>query len=121
MFNNISFFQTNKADDEERFGFRQWFSVASQLGEQIDWVFWTGKELVGSELIDGPEVERFTWQNVLFLSALVREELDASNIYNIFTGTERIVSDSDTPLPIGKYQYSIYRNVEWSSKIVNPV
>ena len=121
MFNNISFFQTNKADDEERFGFRQWFSVANQLGEPIDWVFWTGKELVGSELIDGPEVERFTWQNVLFLSALVREELDASNIYNIFTGTERIVSDSDTPLPIGKYQYSVYRNVEWSSKIVNPV
>ena len=120
MFNNVSYFQTNLADDEERFGFRQWFAVRSQLGEPLDWGFWAGKELVGGEAIPIPDAG-FTWQEVLFLSTIVREELDASNIYNIFTGTERIVSDSDTPLPVGAYQYKFYLDTEWSSKVVNPV
>jgi hypothetical protein len=119
MFNNISYFQTSKADDEERFGFRQWFAVRSQLGELVDWGFWAGKEIVGEELIDA-DGEKFDWQDVLFLSAVAREELDASNIYNIFTGTERIISETDTPLPVGSYQYSIYRNIRWSSRVVNP-
>jgi len=119
MFNNISYFQTNKADDEERFGFRQWFSVRSQLGDPLEWGFWAGKETIGGEVVD-TDGDKFFWQDVLFLSAIAREELDASNIYSIFAGTERIVSETDRLLPIGKYQYGVYRNVRWSSRVVDP-
>ena len=120
MFNNISYFQTTQADDEERFGFRQWFAVRSQLGDSLDWGYWAGKELVGNDVIDIPGLG-FTWREVLFLSINFREELDASNIYNIFTGTERIISDVDTFLPVTGYQYSIYKNLRWSPRTVNPV
>lgn len=120
MFNNVSYYQTSLADDEERFGFRQWFAVRSELGDPLDWGYWAGKELVGEEVIPIPG-EGFTWQEVLFLSSIVREELDASNIYNIFTGTERILSDSDNFLPIGNYQYKVYRQLRWSPTTVKPV
>ena len=120
MFNNISYFQTTEADDEERFGFRQWFAVRSQLGEPLDWGYWAGKELVGDVALDIPG-EGFSWREVLYLSTTLREELDASNIYNIFTGTERIVSDVDTPLFIDKYEYNIYKNLQWSPTVVDPV
>ena len=120
MFNNISYFQTNRADDEERFGLRQWFAVRSNLGDLLDWGYWAGKEVIGGEAITIPD-EGFTWQEVLFLSSLVRNELDASNIYNIFTGTERIVADSDNFLPIGNYEYKVYKKLQWSSAIVKPV
>jgi hypothetical protein len=120
MFNNISYFQTNRADDEERFGFRQWFSVLSQLGELLDWGYWAGKEDIGGEIVD-TNAEKFFWQNVLFLSSIAREELDAANIYNIFTGTERIVSETDRTLPIGRYQYSVLKKTLWSSKVVDLV
>jgi hypothetical protein len=120
MFNNISYFQTTFADDEERFGFRQWFAVRSQLGEPLEWGFWAGKEVVGEEVVEIPGLGS-TWREVLFLSSILREELDASNIYNIFTGTERIISDVDTYLPITGYQYNIYRNLRWSPRTVTPV
>lgn len=120
MFNNISYFQTTEADDEERFGFRQWFAVRSQLGEAIDWGFWAGKEEIGGDVIDILGLGTI-WQEVLRLSTVPREELDASNIYNIFTGTERIISDVDMPMPIAKYQYKIFRNLRWSPTTIDPV
>ena len=120
MFNNISYYQTTLADDEERFGFRQWFAVRSQLGDSLDWGYWAGKEVIGGEVLDVLG-EGFSWQEVLFLSSIVREELDAANIYNIFTGTERIVGQVDDSLPIGKYQYKIYKNLRWSPTTVKPV
>jgi hypothetical protein len=120
MFNNISYLQTNRADDEERFGFRQWFSVRSQLGDPLDWGYWAGKELVGEEVIDLPE-EGFTWEQVLLFSSILREEIDASTIYNTFTGTERITSEGDRPFTLKGYQYSVLKDIRWSSNTVTPV
>ena len=120
MFNNLSYFQINKSDEDERFSRRQWFAVRNQLGDPIDWGFWAGKEIFGGQVVTLQD-EGFTWQEVLFLSSIVRDGVDGSNIYNIFTGTERIVSDTDTLLPVGSYKYSFYLDTEWSSKVVNPV
>jgi len=120
MFNNISFFQTSRADDEERFAYRQWFAVRSSLGSSLDWGYWAGKELVGQETVIIPG-QGFVWEEVLFFSSTLREEIDASNIYNIFTGTERIVVGSDELLPIGKYQYKVYTKLRWSPTTVKPV
>jgi len=120
MFNNISYSQTTQADDEERFGFRQWFSVRSQLGEPLDWGYWAGKELVGGQVIEIPDAG-FTWQEVLFLSSIVREEIDASTLYNVFTGTQRAIVNQDIALTVGSYQYNFYNDLRWSSNTVAPV
>ena len=119
-FDHISYYQTSIRDDEERFGYRQWFSVRNRLGEDIDWGYWAGKEVVGDDIIDIPG-EGFTWQEVLFLSAILREELDASNIYDIYMGTSRIIAESGNSFIINNYQYNVYRNVRWQRNVVSAV
>ena len=120
MFNNFSFYQTTLADDEERFGFRQWFAVRSFLGDPIDWGFWAGKELSGGAVVPSG-AQAFSWREVLFLSTTLREEIDASNIYKIYSGTDRFVSESDQPLLIQDYKYKVYNGLSWTQNIVNPV
>ena len=120
MFDNISLYETSIADDEERFGFRQWFSVRNAGGQDFDWGYWAGKELVGDEVVVIPDAG-FTWQEVLFLSALQSAEIDAEAIHKIFTGTSRIVVGDDMPLTINSYEYNAYTGLSWSSNLVTAV
>ncbi len=120
MFNNISYLQTTRADDAERFSFRQWFSVKSEAGDLINWGYWAGKRIEGGVELEFPE-EAFTWEQVLLFSSTLKEEVDGSTIYNIFTGTERISSEEDRSLSLTGYQYSVLKNIRWSSNTVTPV
>jgi hypothetical protein len=117
MFNNVSFFQTSVADEAERSGTRRWSSVRSQLGELYEWGFWAGKEIIGGEIVDVLD-EGSSWQEVVSLSAIFRKELDASNIYNIFTGTERIIAESGNRLPITNYRYSVLQDLRWLTQVI---
>jgi len=119
MFNNVSIYESTIVDDEERFGFRQWFSVRNAGGEDFDWGYWAGKEVVGDEVIVIPDAG-FSWQEVLFLSSLQKAEIDAEAIYKIFTGTSRIVAGDDNLLAIKNYEYKVYQNLQWSSNLVTP-
>ena len=118
MFNNFSFYQTTLADDEERFGFRQWFAVRSFLGNPIEWGFWAGKELVGNVVLPSG-AQQFTWQEVLFLSTTLREELDGEKVYNIYSGTDRSISDSDQVFSLKDYQYKVYNKIAWRQNTVS--
>lgn len=118
-FDNVSFYETTKADDDARFGYRQWFAVRNNLGEDLDWGYWAGKEVVGEEIVVIPGAG-FAWDDVLKKSAIVREEIDGKNVYNIYTGTERIIADSDNALSINDYEYNFYKNVRWKKNIVTP-
>jgi hypothetical protein len=129
MFNNFSFYQTTLADDEERFGFRQWFAVRSFLGNPIEWGFWAGKELAGNAVIptEGRQIDPenpyavldFAWEDVLFLSTTLREELDAEKVYNIYSGTDRSISDSDQVFSLKDYQYKVYNKIAWRQNTVS--
>ena len=120
MFNNFSFYQTTLADDEERFGFRQWFAVRSFLGDPIEWGFWSGLELSGGITVPSGD-QQFTWQEVLFLSTTLREELDGEKIYKIYTGTDRSISTSDQLFSLQDYQYKVYRRLSWLQNTVSGV
>jgi len=119
-FNNITFYQTTVSDDEERFGFRQWFSVRNTLGTDLEWGYWAGKEVIGGEVVPIPGAG-FTWREVLFLSAILREEVDASNIYNIYTGTAKIISETGNNLKIQDYEYNVFSNLIWQQNTVSAV
>jgi len=119
-FDNITYYQTSIRDDEERFGFRQWFSVRNSLGNDLDWGYWAGKELVAGEVINDIDNDGFTWRTLLFRSAILREELDGETIYKVYTGTNRIVAESDNNFIINDYQYSIYRNNRWQQNTISP-
>ena len=120
LFNNVSIYETTIADDEERFGFRQWFSVRNSGGQDFDWGYWAGKELVGNEVVVIPDAG-FTWQEVLFLAAAQTQEVDAAVIYNIFAGTSSIVAGDDQILTIQDYQYNTYNELSWHQSTVSAV
>ena len=119
MFNNVSVYETTLADDEERFGFRQWFSVRNSSGQDFDWGYWAGKELVGDEVIVIPDAG-FTWQEVLFLAAAQQAEIDAEIIYNVFAGTSRFITGDDQTLTINKYEYTYSKNLNWYRNVITP-
>ena len=118
-FDNITYYQTSIRDDEERFGFRQWFSVRNSLGNDLDWSYWAGTQLVAGEIIDDPNNDGFTWRTLLFRSAILREELDGEVLYKIYTGTNRIVAESDSSFTINNYQYNVYRNNQWQQNTIS--
>jgi hypothetical protein len=89
------------------------------LGDSIDWGFWAGKEVVGGETV--PFGEPFAWQEVLFLSTTLREEIDAGNIYDIYTGTNRTISETDQLFTIKDYKYSIFNGLSWNQNTTTPV
>jgi len=120
-FDNITYYQTTIRDDDERFGFRQWFSVRNTLGNDLDWGYWAGKEVVAGEVVNDVDNEGFSWRGLLFRSAILREELDGETIYQVYTGTNRIVAESDNNLTVRDYEYNIYRNNRWSQNTVTAV
>lgn len=120
LFNNISYYQTTISEDEERFGFRQWFAVRSFLGEDLDWGYWAGKEQLGDEVIPIPGTG-FRWEEVLFLSAAQREDLDAEDVYKSYAGISRFIVESGSTLTLNDYSYSAYKDISWSRKSIQPV
>jgi hypothetical protein len=113
MFNNISYYQTTVAEDAERFGFRQWFAVRSFAGQDLDWGYWAGKEEVGDTIVSIPNAG-FVWEEVLFLSAAQREDLDAEDVYKTYAGISRFIVESGKTLSLENYQYTAYKDVRWS-------
>ena len=120
MFDNFSFYQTTFADDEERFGLRQWFGVSSLLGESLDWSYWSGLETVGGEVLPNGEYQ-FIWQQVKYFSDAFREELNARKIYQIYTGTDRNISESDQLFLLKDYQYKSFNGIKWAPSIVSAI
>jgi len=120
MFDNFSFYQTNKADDDERFGYRQWFGVSNALGGLLDWGYWANLEISAGEIVEA-DGESFVWEDVLFLSSTLRQELTAADIYKIYTGTSRTISESDQLFLIKDYQYKTYNGIRWNQNTSNPV
>lgn len=120
MFNNISYYQPNEADDLQRFGFRKWFAVRSEPDNPLAWGFWAGKD----EDEEGDVVvinEGSTWREVLFLNDTEAIEPDASEIYKRFVGTNRIIVDSDTSLSLTNYESKFYKDVVWFTNTVDAV
>ena len=120
MFDNFTFYQTTASDDDERFGFRQWFAVSSVLGESLDWSYWSGLENVGGEVVPTGQ-EPFLWEQVKYFAGFLRQELDAGKIYRIYTGTDRNISEGDQLFLLKDYQYRSYNGIVWSESTVNPI
>jgi hypothetical protein len=120
MFDNFTFYQTNLFDDERRAGLRPWFNVSSSLGESLDWGYWSGLETVGTGVAPtGGQV--FTWEQVKFFDLSELREVDAQDIYELYTGTQRNIIDSDKTFSIGGYRYKAYSGLNWRQNTSKPV
>lgn len=103
LVDNISYYQVTEEDEAERFAFRKWYAVRSEPDNPLDWDYW----------------DESTWQEVLFLTENEPRIIDPSKIYKQYTGTDRVILQSDSALSVGQYRYSLFRNVRWSRQILD--
>jgi hypothetical protein len=47
--------------------------------------------------------------------------IDPENIYNAYTGTNKIIIDDSANFSIGGYEYNVLTDVEWQSFVETPV
>ena len=101
MFDNLSLYKSEERDAFSRVVYRRWSGV---LGEDQPWDFWTA----------------YTWREVLFTSSEAVAGLNGTELYQKYTGTNRITVDSDITFRLRRYRYALYPDIKWQSSIVVP-
>lgn len=106
MFNNISYYESTSLQETLESINRLWFQVRQADLADLDWQFW---DEVG------------VWDEVLVLSTSAFSGTDPSDIYKSYTGTNKIIVDDDRPFRLNSYQYKVYSDVSWQSKVASAV
>jgi hypothetical protein len=109
LVNSISQYQSTNLQEIQRQTVRSWFladfqSVLSE--DRYDWDFWS---------------EDYNWNGVLVFSTSTFFGVNPSDIYKVYTGTNKLIIDDDTPLRFNGYEYNTYQGVTWQSRILPAV
>jgi hypothetical protein len=109
LVNSISQYQSTSLQEIQRQTLRSWFladfiSVTSL--DRYDWDFWS---------------EDYNWNGVLVISSSTLSGVDPEDIYKVYTGTNKLIIDDDTPLRFNGYEYNTYQGVTWQSRILPAV
>ncbi len=113
LINNVSHYQSTNLQEVQQVSIRPWFAVKRVGPITLDWEFWDTS---------------YNWNGVLILSSTSYYGVSPENIYQIYTGTNKIIIDdvkSDTMdtnmFSLNSYQYNIYQNVSWQSQVLDAV
>ena len=112
---SISHYQASSLDQARNQITRKWFGVESIGGVDIDWRYW-------AEGQDNPEGNQpYTWSQVLVVSPSDYYGVDPEAIYKSFVGTNKIIASDFRELRLSSYQYSVYKDLEWTTNTITPV
>lgn len=105
--NNISYYQGTSLQEISKSNPRSWYRVKNLGLSIIDWDFWTP----------------YLWNNVLVLSSSELSGVQPSTIYQMYTGTNKIIVGDgyEQKLNFGSYQYTFYKDVSWQSATLNAI
>jgi len=106
LFNNLSQYQSTNLQEIQRQTLRSWFTAKYDGIDPYDWDFWS---------------DDYTWNGLLVFSESSFFGVNPSDIYKIYTGTNKIIIDDDVPLKINSYEYRKYQNISWGNKIIPAV
>ncbi len=105
VFNNISYYEkTDVQQIIQQIG-RPWSEVLQPVSAPVDWTYW----------------DESTWSEVLNLRSVTEYDVDPSNIYRAYTGTNKVIAQDDKVLSFSVYEYFAYKDVAWQSQILKPV
>ena len=116
IFNNVSYYQSSEADESSRSVYRKWADIKITENLDKDWAYW--KNLDSDP--DTAGTQAYTWRNVLIVSSQGFAGIDVKYIYKKYTGTDRIVVDTDSQFRLNNYRYRIYKDITWQAVTVNP-
>jgi hypothetical protein len=106
LFNNISYYKATSLNERERVVYRKWAAVKDQQGIPFVWDDWEGS---------------FTWQEVLVISSDAPYSINASDVYALYSGTNKIVVDDGSEVRISGYEYRALLDVSFVAKTAIPV
>lgn len=109
VFNNVSFYLSKGLGKITNINARTWNLVLDQDQDSIneDWNYWY--------------TNTDSWKQVLVLGETSTSFLTASNIYDIYCGTNKSVIDDNKGIRLKKTKTSIFTDVSWSSITEKPV
>jgi hypothetical protein len=99
-FNTISYYKSTNLIENQRIVTRPWFNVKTGPSSPIEWAFWTPEGIL--------------WRGVLIRSSTSPGGVNPSTIYKSYTGTNKIIIDSEKILTLKDYKYSLYNRVTWT-------
>jgi hypothetical protein len=117
MFDNVSQYQSTQLDETSRTVYRRWSGI---LGDNEKWYNWYDSG-ANPEFPRTGELRDFSWRDVLFISTDSAPVVDGETIYQKYTGTDRIIVDTDAILKLDNYRYTLYTDILWRSNTVTPV
>lgn len=96
-FNTISYYQSTNLQEVQKVDVRPWFGVKYAIPLTLEWDYW--------------KTSPYVWDGVLILSSTSYYGVDPSTIYKSYTGTNKIVIDTDKVFTVNGYQYSVYKGI----------
>lgn len=106
-FNNISYYKSTNLQEVQTVVERPWFKVEKAGALTLDWNYWNAIP--------------YLWQEVLVISTTSYYGVDPSDIYKVYTGTNKIIIDDSVETTFGDYAYKFYQNVSWRSNVYQAV
>jgi hypothetical protein len=106
LVNLVSHYKSTNLQEVQNVIERPWFRVKRDGGLQFDWQYWESA---------------YIWQGVLVLSTTSYYGVKPSDIYKSYTGTNKIIVDDTREFRLNGYQYKVYADISWQSKIQNAV
>jgi hypothetical protein len=107
MFNTISYYQSTNLQEVQKVDLRPWFKVKYLLPLTLEWDYW--------------KTSSFLWEGVLILSSTSYYGVDPSTIYKSYTGTNKIIIDTDKVFTINGYEYTVYKGITSKQITANAV
>jgi hypothetical protein len=105
--NNFSHYKSTNLQEVQTVLERSWFKVFSSGSLTLDWEYWN--------------TIPYLWQEVLVISNTSYYGVDPSDIYKIYTGTNKIIVDDGVETNFGDYGYKVYRDASWQSQTIEAV
>lgn len=96
-FNTISYYQSTNLQEVQKVEIRPWFAVKYASPLTLEWDYW--------------HTSSYIWDGVLILASTSYYGVDPSTIYKSYTGTNKIVIDTDKVFTVNGYEYTVYKGI----------
>jgi hypothetical protein len=104
-FDNLSMYAANRLQQVQVTTERSWARVESPVIGDVDWLFWTP----------------YIWNEVLIMSSRSFYGINPEDIYQLYTGTNRIIVDDGQKIRTRYYQYRLMNTASAVTSVVTPV
>lgn len=99
VYNNISYYQASSLKEIQSQTLRQWFRVLTPDGiTQYDWQYWANN---------------YNWDEVLVIGSSEFYGVSPQDIYETYTGTNKIIIDDNQGVSLNMEKLKIYSDTTW--------